>query len=138
MNSIWLIIIAALFSGLIGAILSSFLSSDLYQRHEKPKQKLDTLRRLWGNRFAIAEGQESKAEHAREEFFIALNEAVVVFHDSPSVIDALDKYRENNSMDNLVRLFKAMCKNLEVSYELNDSFFLTPFTPGPMFKDNSK
>ena len=129
MNSIWLIIIASLLSGLIGAILSSYL----YLKHEKRKQKFDILRRILGNRWAIAKGQEGKAEHAREEFFVALNEAIAVFHDSTSVIDALDRYHEDSSNDNFIRLFKAICKNLRVSYELNDSFFETPFTPGPRF-----
>lgn len=129
----WQIIIASLLSGLIGAILSSFLSSYLYRRHEKRKQKLDTFRRLLGNRWAITKGQENNSEASREAFFFALNEAIVVFHDSTTVADALDKYHEDSSNDNFIRLFKAICKNLKVSYELNDSFFEKPFTPSSRF-----
>lgn len=129
LNPIWLII----FSGLIGAILSSFLSSYLYRRHEKRKQKLDTFRRLLGNRWAITEGQESNFEHFRGEFIVALNEIFVVFHDSNSVRDALKKYNESKSLDNLISLFKAICKDLKISYEFNDSIFSEPFTPSSRF-----
>ena len=125
---------SSLLSGLIGVILSSWF----YLRYEHRKQKFDTLRRLLGNRFSVTEGQENNSEHSREEFFAALNEIVVVFHDSPIVLDALNKYHENKSQDNLLRLFKAICKSLKVSYKFNDSFFQKPFTPGSMFKRNNK
>ena len=134
MTPFWVTIIASLLSGLIGVIVSSCF----YRRYENRKQKFDTLRRLLGNRFAIAEGRESNAEHSREEFFVVLNEVFVMFHDSGPVRDALDKYHESMSQDNLLRLFKAICKDLKISYELNDSFFERPFTPGPRFTGNSK
>ena len=130
MTPFWQIIIASLLSGLIGVIVSTCF----YRRYENRKQKFDTLRRLVANRFAIAEGQENSLEGSREAFFAALNEAIVVFHDSTTVADALDKYREDSSNDNFIRLFKAICKNLKVSYELNDSFFERPFTPSPRFR----
>ena len=132
MTPLWLII-SALLSGLIGVILSTHF----YRRFEIRKQKFDTFRRFLGNRFAITEGQESNAESSRQEFFAALNEVMVVFHDSAPVLDALQEYYESKSPDSLLRLFKAMCKNLNVRYEFNDSFFETPFTPGPRFKGNS-
>ena len=131
--TIWTII-ASLLSGMIGVIVSS----RLHRKYEKRKQKLDTLRRLVGTRWAITEGQENNAQFSREEFFVTLNEAIVVFHDSTSVIDTLDRYHESMSNDNFLRLFKAICKNLEISYELNDSFFERPFTPGPRFTGGSK
>ena len=83
MAVLW-VIISSLLSGLIGVILSLWY----YRRYENRKQKLDTFRRLLGNRFAIAitEGQESNSEHSREVFFAALNEIVVVFHDSAAVL----------------------------------------------------
>ena len=134
MTPFWITIIASLLSGLIGVIVSSYF----YRRYENRKQKLDTLRRLLGNRFAIAEGQESNAKHSREDFFAALNEVLVVFHDSDSVLDALNKYHESMSQDDRLRLFKAMCKDSKVSQEFNDSFFEKPFTPGPRLTDNNE
>ena len=131
MTPFWVTIIASLLSGLIGVIVSSYF----YRRYEKRKQKLDTLRRLLGNRWAITEGQESNYEHFRGEFIAALNEVFVVFHDSAPVRDAVNKYHESTSEDNLLRLFKAICKNLnlKVPYEFNDSIFSKPFTPSSRF-----
>ena len=133
LTPIWVTLISSLLSGLISVIISSCF----YRRYENRKQKFDTCRRLLGNRFAITEGQESNAESSREEFFAALNEAVVVFHDSAPVLDALNEFHKSKSTDSHLRLFKAICKNLKVRYEFNDSFFDTPFTPGPRFKGNS-
>ena len=126
MAPFWVTIIASLLSGLIGVIVSSCF----YRKYENRKQKFDTFRRLLGNRFAIAEGRESNAERSREEFFAALNEVFVVIHDSVPVRNALNKYHESKSQDDRLRLFKAICKNLKVSYKFNDSFFEKPFTPG--------
>ena len=130
----WVTIVASLLSGLFGAILSSYL----YLRYEKRKQKFDTFRRLLGNRWAITTGQRSNFENFRGEFFAALNEVFAVFHDSGPVRDALEKYHDNKSLDNLIRLFKAICKDLKISYEFNDSFFEKPFTPDPSFTGNNK
>lgn len=134
MTPLWITIMSSLLSGLIGVILSSWF----YLRYEHRKQKFDTLRRLLGNRFSLPEAEKNNFEHSREEFFAALNEIVVVFHDSPIALDALNKYYENKSLDNLVRLFKAICKSLKVSYEFNDSFFQRPFTPVSKSKENNK
>ena len=129
MTPFWQIIIASLLSGLIGVIVSSIF----YRRYEKRKQKLDTFRRLLGNRWAITEVKESNFEHFRGEFIVALNEIFVVFHDSDSVRDALNTYHKSKSLDNLISLFKAICKDLKISYEFNDSIFSEPFTPGSRF-----
>lgn len=122
----WVTIIASLLSGLVGVIVSSHF----YRKYENRKQKLGTLRKLVGNRFAISEGQESKFGSSREEFFAGLNEVFVIFHDSANVLSALEKYHESMSLDNQLRLVKAMCRNLKFSYKFNDSFYLKPFTPG--------
>ena len=133
MSTSWIVLISSLSSGLIGVILSILY----YRKYEKRQQKFDTLRRLLGYRFAIAETQENTAEHSREEFFAALNEAFVVFHDSPHVLKALEAYHEDLSQDNRLRLFKTICQNLKIPYEFNDSFFERPFIPGPMFRGNN-
>ena len=132
MTALW-VVISSLSSGLIGVILSLWF----YRRYESRKQKFDTLRRLLGNRFALVEGQRGTLEHSREEFFAALNEVVVVFHDSSSVMDALNKYHESKSQDNLLHLFKAICKDLKVSYDFNDSFFQRPFIHNSKFTSNN-
>ena len=124
----WVTIISSVLSGIFGVIISILY----YRRYENRKQKFDTFRRLVGNRYAITETFKGKSnsEHSREEFYAALNEVVVVFYDSTSVLEALGKYQETQNVNNLVSLFKAICKDLKVSYEFNDSFFLNPFIPG--------
>ena len=79
---------------------------------------------------------EATTERSREEFFSALNEAFVVFHDAPNVLDALETLHAEQSQpdrthDNMVKLFKAITEHLRISRKsLTDSFFLRPFTPG--------
>ena len=84
-----------------------------------------------GNRFVLTKpGVGSKGEP-----FIALNETFVVYADHPEVISALRKMHENLALpdrlpDNLLSLVKAMAKAAKVPiHQLNDDFFLRPFTP---------
>ena len=70
-----------------------------------------------------------------EEFTRALNEVFIIFHDSKPVIDALAEFHNvittkqtSLSNDKLVKLFKEICKNVNINYTaFNDSFFLQPF-----------
>ena len=131
-ESIWATVASILLSGVIGVIISIAY----YRRYEKRKSKLDTLKRLLANRFALTPNSTSAS---RDRFFEALNEVVVVFHDSQPVMSALEQIhsdlpRPDRLQDNVVSLFKAMFKHLDIKYELNESFFLHPFTPGPMFR----
>ena len=70
-----------------------------------------------------------------DEPFVALNEAVVVFSDCPDVIRSLERIlneidQGNRLVDNLITLTKAMAKACKIPIpELNDSYFLHPFTP---------
>ncbi len=114
---------SSLLSGVIGVLVSTFF----YIRHEKRKDKLETLRRFMGNRYNLT----------GDEFSRALNEIFVVFKGSTSVMNALFSYHQavtsrQRSEDELIRLFKAMCDDVNLSYnEFNDSFFLCPFNTRP-------
>lgn len=128
-NPIWLVILAALLSGLIGVVISTCH----YRRFERRKLKLDTSRRLLAYRHAGVPGSSLTTQG---HFFAALNEVFVVFHDTLDVVRVLQMLhvelrRPERLQDNLVSLFKAICGNLHISLEaVNDSFFLHPFVPG--------
>ena len=85
--------------------------------------KVDTLKRFASNRYDLK----------GDEFSRALNEVFVVFQSSPKVMRALSDYHEKvtskqESLDCLIKLFKAMCKDVNIKFEqFNDSFFLRPF-----------
>ena len=128
-NNPWFALGSSLISGALAVVVST-----LYYRHyERRKVKLDCLRRLLGARFVLTEGQHS--DGARETFFIALNEAVVIFSDAPVVVASLktllaETPRPERLLDNIVSLFRAMVDHLKLDCStLNDSFFLSPFTP---------
>ena len=130
-NNPWFALGSSLLSGLIAAIVSTLY----YRNFEKRKVKLDCFRRLLGARYALTDGQHSAG--AIEAFFIALNEAVVIYSDAPSVISALKTFqaelqRKERFEDNVINLFSAMADNLDIDRKtLNDSFFLKPFKPAP-------
>jgi len=121
-------IISSLISGVIGVGISTWY----YRRHEKRKQQFEVLRKIVGTRFALT---ENTTPEAKVQFFSALNEVVVLYHEHPEVIDALHNlHRElkvpDRLHDNLVSLFKKMCKVLGIKDNgLNDEFFLRPFSP---------
>ena len=121
------ILISALVSGLLATCVSFYLNC----QHTKNLLKRDVLRRLVGNRFVLIKpGVDNKGEP-----FIALNETFVVYADHPEVISALHKMHENLALpdrlhDNLLSLVKAMAKAAKIPiHQLNDDFFLRPFTP---------
>lgn len=120
-----------LISALVSGLLATCVSFHLNRQHTKNLLKRDVLRRLVGNRFVLtAQGVGSKGEP-----FIALNETFVVYADHPEVISALRKMHEDLALPdrmpgNLLSLVKAMAKATKVPiHQLNDDFFLRPFTP---------
>lgn len=126
-------IISAIISALVSGLFATCIYSYLNRQHTKNLLKRDVLRRLAGNRFALTKpgaGGGSKGEP-----FIALNEIFVVYADHPKVISALRKMHEDLALPdrllgNLVSLIKAMAKAAKVPiHQLNDDFFLRPFTP---------
>ena len=126
-------IISYLFSGSVGVGISAWY----YRRYEKRKQKYEVLRRIVGYRFVLVESKtfevDMKTPEVVAQFFSALNEVMVIFHDSPEVIKALQDFHRdlkvpNRPNDNLVTLIKKMCKVLDIkNTELNDEFLLRPF-----------
>jgi hypothetical protein len=113
---------SALLSGIVGVVISN----RHYRNYEKHKMKVDTLKRLSANRFDVT----------GDEFSRAINEIYVVFQDSPTVLEALRDYhrslRQPDSLDYLVRLFKAMSRDVKINVDsFDDSFFLTPFNTRP-------
>ncbi|MCC7300244.1 MAG: hypothetical protein IT583_04120 [Verrucomicrobia bacterium] len=120
-------LIASLLSGIIGVLVSAHH----YRKYDKEKLKRDVLRRLAGNRHLLT----VVPCEAKGEPFIALNEAFIVFSDSPKVIAALkkmhDELRQSERLvDNIVTLIKTMAEAANVSVNiLNDSFIECPFSP---------
>ena len=116
----WAMIMTSLLSGIIGVVISTIY----YRRHEARKIKLDTLTRVIANRYDLK----------GDEFSRALNEIFVIFQKSKPVMKALSYFHEKTTTqgvsneDALLRLIKAMCDDVSVSYDgVNDSFFLKPF-----------
>ena len=116
-------IISSLLSGIVGVIISAAY----YRHHEKRRTKIDTFKRFFSNRYDLK----------GDEFSRAINEIFVVFHDSEEVISTLREYHQRvtdrqGSEDALLKLNKAMCKDVQISFgRFNDSFFLRPFNTRP-------
>ena len=123
---IWITILTALLSGLI----TFFISTYFYIRHERRKEKLSVLKEIMGNRHGLTPAGNVEA---KARFFQALNSAFAAFHDSKPVVEALQDFKkhENRSSDNVTQLIRRMSEDLKIdtSY-LEDHFFDEPFTPG--------
>lgn len=123
MGNVWITVFSSVISGILGVGISTWY----YRRYENRKYKLESLKKFMGNRYDLT----------GDEFSRALNEIFVVFEDSPKVMEALSKYHESinspkDSEDDMVLLFKAMCKEVGISHaDFNDSFFLRPFNTRP-------
>ena len=123
---IWVMILTALLSGLV----TFFISTHFYVRHERRKEKLSVLKEIMGNRHGLTPAGNAEA---KARFFQALNSAFAVFHDSKAVVEALQDFKKckNRSADNVTQLIRRMSEDLTIdtSY-LEDSFFDEPFIPG--------
>lgn len=123
---IWVTILTALLSGL----LTLFISTYFYVRHEQRKEKLSVLKELMGNRHGLTPAGNAEA---KARFFQTLNAAFAVFHDSKPVVEALQDFKKhkNRASDNVTQLLRCMSRDLKIdtSY-LEDDFFDEPFTPG--------
>jgi len=126
-DSIILVVISSLISGMIGVIVSILY----YRKHEERIIKLKTLTKFVGNRFDLTSS----------EFSQSINEIFIVFCKSRKVMQALSDHHKSilarePSEDNLVKLYKAMCIDLKIyTTELNDSFFLTPYNTKSILKN---
>lgn len=117
-------------SGFLGVVISIIY----YRRHETYLRKLAVLRDYAGWRYTLAEGQEDLDS---SQFFKALNQVSIVFR-SQEVKTALRNLHDDirrppggiMDTDLLVRLYRAMCKELRIKTEdFTDEFFLRPFSP---------
>jgi hypothetical protein len=121
-DSIAVTIISSLISGLFAVAITLWFSNYLENR----KAKIDTLRRLLGNRDDLTS----------LGFTNAANEVLVVFRDAPSVLAALQALHDTavtpgkpNVQDKLVVLLKeaARAAGLEPK-QVPDTAFLNVFT----------
>jgi len=122
----WTPLLPALVSGLVVFGVSAY-----YQhRREVRKEKLAVLGALMGNRHGLT---AAGGDEAKTRFFEALNSTYVVFHKSPSVVEALNNFKKNKGQTgaNVTGLLRRMLENLKVdTSDLDDSFFEEPFTLG--------
>ncbi len=126
---IWLVLVVALISGLIGAALTLYVQAQLDER----SVKRDVLRRVAGNRHVLTQRVPLPPSG---EPFVALNEAFIVFANHPEVLTALENLRTggNRDAENVVALIKRMATASGVDIGLDDAFIDTPFvrqTPQP-------
>jgi len=120
-NSISIIIISSLLSGLLGV----FVSSRFYLRLEKRKVKTDTVKRLLGYRYNLT----------GEGFTRALNEAFIIFADNKEVVKAIEELHvtvttpgKPDINNKLLSLFKAVCKDIKcLPKNINDTYFMKAF-----------
>ncbi|MBN1567953.1 MAG: hypothetical protein JXA73_08895 [Acidobacteria bacterium] len=121
-NSLWISVMIALISGLIGALITQFAVN----HREERRFRIDTVKRFAANRYDLT----------GNEFSRALNEIFIVFNDYPVVMKSLSEFHEAivskqgaaAASNKLIILFKEMCHITDIKYEqFNDSFFLTPF-----------
>jgi len=122
-QSILIILIASLLSGILGVIISNIY----HKRYEERKIKIESFKRLFSNRYDLK----------GDEFTRAINEIFIIFNNSYNVISALRSFHEkivnkNNSEDEFLKLLKEICKDTNLNFEeFNDSFFLIPFNTKP-------
>ena len=127
-TTIVLVVASIIGSGLLGVVISIVY----YRRHESYLGKLEILRDFAGWRYTLA-GDRTDLDPSL--LFKALNEVSVVF-DTEGVRRALQTFHDDvttknmMNLDLLVRLYRAMCKELHMKTEdFTDEFFLRPFTP---------
>lgn len=116
----------AIISGLLGVIISTIY----YRRYEGRKLKFETLRKIIGYRMFLL---DNEINEKNKEFYGALNEIFLVFNDNKKVIEKLeimhkDLGDQKKLLDNLLKLIKEICKELNIKFkDLNDSFITKPF-----------
>jgi len=122
-NEITLIFISSFSSGIIGVVISIIY----YRKYENRKIRMDTFKKFFSNRYDLK----------GDAFSQSLNEIFIVFKNTKPVMEALAQHHNavttgKNSEDELVKLFKAMCKDLRLDIDdFNDSFFLKPYNTRP-------
>ena len=123
-----LVVASIIGSGLLGVVISIVY----YRRHENSLGKLEALRDFVGWRYTLAEGYGNLDSSL---LFKALNQISIIFktervkRELQALHDGLVTDKRLN-FDLLVRLYRAMCKEVRVkTNDFTDEFFLRPFTP---------
>ena len=121
------IIVASLFSGLLGVIVSTFF----YWRSENRKIKQSVFRHIVSNRYHLT---NPALYGFNKDFFSALNEVSVIFNRNKKVIEALRRYHDELKSDrmiyNLLVLVREMAIELKIPMDvLDDYYFIHPFIP---------
>ncbi|RUO73297.1 DUF6680 family protein [Idiomarina ramblicola] len=123
-------IILTLVSSVISGVLGVVISSIFYSRLEKRRIKLETARKMFGNKHAMS----------GKEFQESINEVMIVFSDSQEVIDLVQKLfdvvstpqdaRAPKAADEaLIKLMKAICRSIGIKHKnLPDTYYLNFFT----------
>jgi hypothetical protein len=122
---IWITVISSLASGLVTFSISTWF----YMRHEERKQKMEVFRKLMGNRHGLIENPDPDV---KRNFFVALNEAFVVFGKSKDVLTTVMNFKThpNRASDNFTLLARAICAELKIpDSTIKDEFFNEPFVP---------
>lgn len=128
-------LVIALWSGLIGAILSALITWTLNRRESRLAAKREVLWRLLGYRLRLVNqvlGDNNGTNSHVSEPFVALNEIFVGFADSPDVIRKVVRIQRearttDNFYDNCLDLIKSMARICKILIgSLNDEFILKP------------
>ena len=126
-------IILSLISSLLSGILGVVLSLSFYSRLEKRRIKIDSARKMFGNRHDIS----------GDKFQESMNEIIIVFSDSKgvikyvyefiNVIETPETIRGITSADTaLINLMKAIIADIGIKpRKIPDSYFLKFFTVPP-------
>jgi hypothetical protein len=118
-SNILILILTTVFSGLLGVIISN-----VYHKKQQIRTiKIELVKNVLGYRYQLTENYED----SQKEILFALNQILVIFNDSDIVINALIKYHETKSINDLVSLIKSMCDDAKIEYKYNDILFTTPF-----------
>jgi hypothetical protein len=113
-------------------LVTFYVSTCFYIRHERRKEKLSVLKEIMGNRHGLT---PSGGAEAKARFFQALNASFAVFHDSKQVVEALHDFKKykDRASDNVTQLIRRMSQDLKIDTGyLGDDFFDEPFTPGTL------
>jgi len=129
------LILSMLGSGLLGVLISVVY----YRKHQKYIAKLETFKDFFGYRYALSKEYEASQE-AKDSFLRRANEAVITFNKSKEVMGALKNFHDvviskNTALqdDALIRLTKAMCKELKINLQsFTDQFYKKPFVIVPL------
>ena len=122
-------IIITLISSAISGILGVVISSWFYSRLERRRIKIETARKMFGNKHAMS----------GREFQESINEIIIVFSDSQDVVDKVQRLFEvvetplpsrapDAAEEALIKLMKAVCTDVGIKYKnLPDSYYLKYF-----------